>query len=538
MLKIVLAEDEINVLQLIKSLIDQRDVEIIGEAMNGLDAYNLVCEKTPDLLITDIRMPLLNGIELIERTRRALPDLEIVVISGYREFDYVQSGLKYGVQEYLLKPVEKKELNGVIERVIQKKRGISDQQQHVKDIERNLESAVALLQKEYLNKLFVSNLVIDDFYDFKSLFNLESGNYCIAILKVDFRNMYAENPTILNPILVDISKAIIATVKSKCYNVLQHCHGTRMFFLFNYPGYRNEDAFWSKPEDQISKLKNILINEGYKYSSLKFTFGVGRTVSQVEELPFSYETAKKVIENRIDPAMPAAAEFESLHIGMEDGSRQLVSEEKLEQFAGLVLTLDTERIMAFFQEIVEKDVAPSKRFSCIYRLVFHFLKVIRNVIIANNLVKEEEFQDQAEIVNRIDCCGNYSDLYMCFKQYVTGLMDFCRDLSEKKASRPIRIAQQYVDENYASVIRLQDISSKVFMSPSYFSTVFKSQTGLNFVDYVNKVRVGKAKELLRKSLKNVSEIAYAVGFSDVTYFSKLFIRTVGIKPSEYRKSYS
>ena len=109
------------------------------------------------------------------------------------------------------------------------------------------------------------------------------------------------------------------------------------------------------------------------------------------------------------------------------------------------------------------------------------------------------------------------------------------ECNENKTPKPIRIAQEYVLEHFASPITLQEVAGMVYLSPNYFSAMFKQQTGMNFLDFLTKVRIEEAKKLLKTSLMNVAEIAHEVGYADEKYFSRLFIKIVGVKPIEYRK---
>lgn len=235
MLKIVIADDEPNIVELVKRFCDYPSVEVVGEAGNGVEAGRILQEKKPDMLITDIRMPGMNGLELIKMVKNEFPELDIIVISGFRVFDYVQSALKYGVSDFLLKPIDRGDLHKIFERAIEKRKSKEEHYQYVENIEQNLRISLARLKREWLLKIVRQKIAGDEFStDELSCFNVES-RFCISILKADCSSERKEHVSYIIALLEKIGENISQILQDYGRDIIYACDGMRAFFLFTFP---------------------------------------------------------------------------------------------------------------------------------------------------------------------------------------------------------------------------------------------------------------------------------------------------------------
>ena len=234
MLKIVIADDEQNIVELIKRFCEYPSVEVIGEARNGVEAECILREKQPDMLITDIRMPGMNGLELIKRVKKDFPELEVVVISGFRVFDYIQSALKYGVSDFLLKPIDKSDLHKIFEQVLEKRKNNEQHYQYVENIEQNLRVSLARLRKEWLLKI-VQKKMVDVAFLTDELFCFEAGSrFCISILKADCSSEGLEHVPYIITLLEKIGENISQILEGYGMDIIYACDGMRVFLPFTF----------------------------------------------------------------------------------------------------------------------------------------------------------------------------------------------------------------------------------------------------------------------------------------------------------------
>jgi len=194
MIKAIIADDEIRVCQLIKNLInwDVIGIEIVGEADNGITAYDLICNKNPDIVITDIRMPGLDGLALIKKVRETKPKTSFIIISGHKHFEYAQNAVKYGVEEYLLKPINKEELTNILIKLRDRLLENSERLEDDKKIKTQLASSTDKLRKQLLANVMVDSdvLIIEDLEKINTeyQFSFKSGCFQAIALKLDKRN--------------------------------------------------------------------------------------------------------------------------------------------------------------------------------------------------------------------------------------------------------------------------------------------------------------------------------------------------------------
>ena len=191
-MRVFIADDEQGIVELIKHLITVEKCEIVGEANNGLDALHKIREQQPDIVITDIMMPLMNGIDLIREVLKTLPQTQFVVISGYREFEYAKSALQLGVQDYLLKPIKQSELNGILEKLVaSKEKKISRD----KDMEQQYIRTREMLRKDYANRLLHNvSTEEEDIPDVngEKIFHFGTGAFQCAVIKASTERIFAE----------------------------------------------------------------------------------------------------------------------------------------------------------------------------------------------------------------------------------------------------------------------------------------------------------------------------------------------------------
>lgn len=524
MWKVIIADDEKLICRLIETLIDWEtlDMEIVGKAENGLEALRMVEELHPHLLITDIRMPGCDGLELIRQARELSPDIEIVIISGYAHFEYAKTAIAYGVGSYILKPVNQAELNKTLQKIVLRleERGKRDRAEEDRE---NGQSAPQRRREELLR----------DLLEGKGEFTEEelAGSYqfhiCGCQLQTFFLKLDLDGEELSNP-----ARTIIRQKAEEMFQatVLPSCTEGALF-LRNFAGY----GLLSYPpgeQDRVRHslrelLKQLEANKSL-FGKVEFTIGLGRPIQEVRELAGSMNTARLAAAERLiegrgrmledvppDSSLPKQAilnrytKLVDHGIDIIDGDTLRLARESLR--AGV---LAVSRVRG--REIFELVLDAGKIFS---------------LRAGSSDEAAQAFQQ------RCGQCGRTELLFRELEQLHTQVLRELKERQENETTRPIRMAKQFVQENYGRNITLEDVCGAVGFSSTYFSALFKKETGEGFSKYLTQVRIDRAKELLRETGLSVAEVCEAVGYSDRKHFTQTFHKMTGVNPAEFRRLY-
>jgi two-component system response regulator YesN len=534
MLSLVIVDDERGIIELIKNLIDfdRIAVKIVGEADNGVDAYNLILAKRPDVVITDIRMPGMTGIEMIAKTNKAGLSVTFVVISGYRDFDYAQTALRFGVVDYLLKPIKQNDLNNLLVRLNDQKENTAAREVKVQSMQEQLATSIELLRQNSLRDLLSGNpeRVHNGLLAIKSqtFFHFEPGKFCVALVKIDCTSeVEVQYPA--DSIEVIMGK-FIRKLKPDCFEAESVCDTTMGCLVFNYALGKHLTL-----EQKQQYLHDLLRGDAYKYVFFDITVALGSEESEIAGIAHSFNKAVDALHHRIDLGCGGilnyrtlAREYPDAVANLDDSARKKLRK----SIENLSKTEGANVIRSLVTNYLSKN---GGRAYGLYRYCEDLLRNIDEIVF--DLFEVRPFGPDRYKEN-IENCTTAAGLEQICQDYAAGIMEFCITEKQNQVYRPIRLIKQYIQEHFAQPISLEDVAQVVHFNPVYVSTVFKKETGLSFTGYLTEIRLEEAKKLLKTTSLNIAEIARQVGYNDVRYFSKLFIKSVGIKPVEYRKFYA
>ena len=536
MLKVVIADDEDRICRLIVKLIDWDALEmsVVGIAHNGIEAIELIKTLVPDIVITDIRMPGYDGLDMIMMAKETHDQIEFIIISGYGQFEYAQKAIRYGVSDYLLKPIKKEELEKTllkIKETLKDRRGtLSLEEKH--DLqERN--------EREERRYAFLSNLLLledesEEEFDMTSVnedyfFSFKPGVFQFLNLKVDCDMRLLNN----NRKLLEekVGESIKKAFKHLVYEISYLFEDSSFIILLNYDGDQSQ-ALAKKYGELIKELHTThpISND------MAFTLGVGASVNSMGKLGSSYETSRWAVEERI-----LKGTFHVLEIG-EKKVTDLISSGIINdfymKFSQKVERLDIQGTVKVLEELKEnilhvKDVTGHE--------IIHISKEICNLYTFTLRKNKFQIMDGISFLSDFENkCNSCKNLDMVFHTLQKSIANSMQDIMEEKTimdSKPIRDAKRYMENNYMKNLTLDEVSGIIGFSASYFSSLFKKETGVSFIEYISDVRISRAKELLKESDLRVSDVCEMVGYSDVKYFTKSFIKHTGLKPNEFRKIY-
>ncbi len=530
MIKVFLVEDEIAIRSGIKNSIhwEEEGYEFTGEASDGELAYPMILKERPDILITDIKMPFMDGLELSRLVRRELPDIKILILSGYDEFEYAKEAIKVGVTEYLLKPISSAKLLQVLGEV----RDIVLQEREEKELLRRyseeMKENTEHEKMKFFSRLAAGNLSTSEVIDTGKQYgmNLSAQAYGIVLFKI----LSSGDRSVR---LGEAYKAVEdVALESPDINSFQRGVDGWAFLITG----ESEEEIKRTIKDFIVQLKQLMS----KWKDIEYFGGTGSVVTRLSEMRESFREAEKVFAGRFthepnqilfagsSQEMQEVDSFSMQEFGEIKRNRGLIekflnngTQEEIESFADAYvqeITTDNLRSTLMRQYIIMD----------IYIVIMAFCEKLKEA--DDKLRKEAEGLKEA--LKRIQTQEGV-------KAYMIRLLSWAIDtrdtVSGRRYSDIIKTAQEQIARTYMSEdISLNTVAVSVGMSPSYFSTVFSREVGKTFVEYLTETRMDKAKELLMCSSMKTSEVGYEVGYRDPHYFSYIFKKTQGCSPKEYR----
>ncbi len=538
MIRVVVADDEEKVCQLICKLIhwDDLDMQLMGTASNGIEALLLIEKEQPDVVLTDIRMPGYDGMELLKRARMLNPHMEFIIISGYSHFEYAQTAIRYGVSDYILKPVNEEALNATLQKVRQ--RYIEHRDQAEKNLEQRKQQVEDQARVRDTLWLDLENAQIPQ--ELRSLnekyrYHFEEGSYRTILIQADVKENENLSETYVGNVMELVNSKLPALFEK---HVAAFCTDSELFLrnrkTAGILNYRKEEE--KEVKNALETMISSLSMELHAFETLRFHMAVSEEGLSVTELPELVKQAKRAMGERFFvrnglflTRVPEDADFEadSLFKPFSMAVRQSLDLQDPEKITEVVTRLHRDALSCKLNGEQMLHLVRSA-----YRL-FLLSGVFQNAYHFDNR------EEQEERFNRLsELCSSHENLFLF-------LQDTCRKNIEDASAwfnvekeRPINQAKRYIKLHFAEPISLEDVSSEVGFSGSYFSTLFRKKTGKNFLEYLMDVRIEEAKTLLRESKMTIENVARSVGINDYKRFSKTFKKLTGISPKEYRNLYS
>lgn len=535
MLKVLIADDEEKICQLIQKLIDWQslNMQVIEVANNGIDAFEKIEALSPDVVITDIRMPGYDGLDLIRKTREIGKHAEFVIISGYRHFEYAQSAIKYGVSDYLLKPIKKDELTETLRKIGERYLERTEQLTYEERVRLAMKSDAERLRTAYFSNILYRENREQDEWDLEKInsqyyYHMNSGLFQIICVKFD--GMSAMEETNLAFLSEKTSQIAEQTLTEVTYDYELYVESSCIYILLNYD---------EKQKKTVRKqCKNILTELVVLESILegiRVTIGFGSPVERVQELRQSLRDSKYLVEQRLvsgtgrlqEDTIRTSSNLAESSWFFEFNQSMSAALESLDknQVRGALRRLKEDLMQ--ISEVTGHEILQMTKEVC--NLYMFFMKN-HKIGIEHNFM--ERFNKGA------DYCASVDELFVYLTKEIEESYEKAVAEKLQEDNRPIRVAKQYIKDNYKKTITLEDVSLAAGFNSTYFSSLFKKETGKTFLEYLSSMRMEEAKCLLKETNLTISVICEEVGYSDVKYFTKNFTKHAGLKPNEYRKLYS
>ena len=525
MYRVIIVDDEKFVRKSIINQIewDQRGLVLAGEANNGKDALDLVYLVKPDIILVDIKMPIMNGIELIRNVKKDYPDIYFIILSGYDDFEYTKEAIKLGITNYIKKPIDENELNETLSLIVNMIQHQKENEEQFRDISRQIKKSKAIVYENYLNNLLYGqyNLLSEEEVEF----TYENFRLLLAYIS---EASGAEN----------LPELLIETVQKGVSDILKTMPDSRLdAYVFPNPLnpneiriLLNEDTQAGQSERIANRLHAFLQKELYPAKAQSIYISVSTNCNRSQAIPQIYKQCIDQLKRKILPEQPTV-----LHGGDADVTDTVFSEfvyHSVNLLKGFLEKRDLQNIYRTLEKIF--DSRNERKFSV--ALLESIVLEIHNAV--KRSVVKLDMQIPGFSVNDLfqpDYLLKFNELSE-LKQDIASLLSQFLGLSHMEEGTLINRIRQYIMDHYAENPSLSKIAQEHYLNPSYLSQLFKSKTGVNISRFLEDIRVEKAKELLSSLSVSVVDVAFLVGYNDARYFSKVFKKNTGMLPSAYQES--
>lgn len=530
MYKILIADDERIVLDGIKFTIEDYfgDMEIVAMASSGREAIELAMTSSPDIILMDIKMPGINGIEAIEAIKKRYNDTKFIIISAYEQFEYAKQAVELGVSHYILKPVSEEKLTNVLKKVrdeIDEERLIRLQEMKNKE---KLEKVIPALEHGFVYAMYMNADYRQELFKYQELFDLHESKAFVMVLEFGESILKEENN---NKIGLGIKGQSLypklqSAIKYKCRSIVGPMMINRLTVVVH-----------SNPKDQEyeARLSAIQLADSLKESlesivESQIYIGIGscypfdKIKNSLEESLFALNqlSSESVLHvNDIQGGSHDKDEYSYVDIKEDETSIIAYMENGQESML-------EQAIKAFFLKVEKKfgQSMPDMR-----NIATELMVMVLSSSYRNNM--RDDIVGYSTYLHEIKELKSVISIQSWCVRKIMKVSKLIQSLRHQHISTIVLEAKTYIDQHYEEEVGLNDISKMVSVSPQYFSKIFKEEIGVTFVEYIRMKRVEVAKGMLRSGQYSVKEICYKIGYNDPNYFSRLFKKLVGVSPSEY-----
>ena len=529
MIKLLIADDEPIVIESIQFIIDKfiDDVVVVGTANSGREAIEKAIYLKPDVILMDIRMPGINGIEAIRQIKQTNQDIAFVIITAHEYFEYAKDAVNLGVQEYLIKPLNKNKLIDTLKelsQVIANKREAIQREIALKE---RINMIIPHMEGQFVYSQLFNGRVIRDLAFYEDIFNMKIKYGYVIMAIVDELESDLKEEQLTN----SIQKHKFYEVFSQELKCMVSCLiGPPLLdrTVAYIPADINEDIYVIR--NNSIDMANKLVERINKRVNLSFKIGVGRCHS-IENFTKSCDEAYMAV---FFAGTEIVTHIEDIQLSRRSNPTYPLNNEKLT--IQRILIGDIDGALEVFEEIFRwLSVNFKEDIDKIKSKLMELLIVVRRTI--PYVMEENDITDEA-FLTYLFKVKDTNELKISFINYFKGMVTSFQKHREKELRGLISEALIYINNNYDKDISLDGVAKEINMSYHYFSKFFKDAVGKNFIDYLTDLRIEKSKELLKDVSLSIKSICYNVGYSDPNYFSKIFKKTTGITPTEYRANLS
>jgi two-component system response regulator YesN len=528
MYKLMLVDDEQIVIDAVTHIINKniKNVTVVASAKNGREAIEKVKANHPEIILMDIRMPGINGIDAITEIKRLYPDIRFAIISAYEQFEFAKQAMELGVEHYILKPINRTALIETIQKMIHQIQEQTEKKRRELETIEKLEKVIPYLEQGFIYSILLNTEFDEELLKYMEILNMnQSGGYIMIMQFGDGEKAEALRNRIGSSIIGHENYPYLRDIfKFKCKCIVGPVFINKIIVYISSEWIENEYEF----RLQTIQLAGDILESVQKKMNMECFIGIG-SCKRNHEIIISYNEAVKALRlNRGEPISHifdvCGTEQRDIHDIHETGN--LMSKIEMGNEEGAV---------AAFSKAIDK----------LLRIQGISFEQRRNFLI-EYMVMVHRKAIEAEVCE--DSCMKYDDYIqeMLYIDNIEKLISWCmnrikhitrkiKDGKTKNGNHIINRAKSYIREHFRQELSLEEISRILNISPQYFSRLFKEETGYNFIEYLTFVRIERSKQLMNSTDMTIKEICFSVGYTDPNYFSRLFKKNTGLSPTTYKQ---
>lgn len=529
-LKVMIVDDEQSVRNLLRICInwEEAGMKIVSEASSGSEALEILEKVNPDIIFTDICMPFMDGLEFCRLAVEKYPHVKVIILTAHEEFEYAKRGIKIGVSEYILKPVNRVEIQRVVLSLKQKIELERSSKEQYERLKKQLEDNIPYLKEKYLNELIQNNPSMEESIRRNAeYFGIEGfeNHVQAAIIETIFSDVEKEKDEEARLLQMMRCMELVKQFfrDDDCINVFYNTN--QKIVILN-----------SNPEIDLleccEQLKTLIINRMKCFVCI----GVGGIFQGYRNIRKSYKQA-----------------FDALNYKVVVGRNQVISygDMSLEKPRNDTPDINDMEGLDFYikAEIFEKaaelvdnffhEMGSLSNFSIEQARVLsaNAVSIVLSAVLELGISYREMFESGLPPYNKIFSADNLPDMKLCLKEYIRWAIDIIKSMRTRKVNSIVAEVVEYVEAHISDpALSLSATAKKFYLNQSYLSRIFKQETGQSFTEYLTKLRMKKALTLLKETDMKAYQVSCEVGIQDPNYFGICFKKYTGMSVNDYRKN--
>ena len=528
---VLLVDDEEDVIRIIMKKLDWESMGlvIIGHAANGVEALEMAEELSPDIVMTDIKMPYMDGLTLCKKLKELSRTIRVIIFSGFDEFEYAKEAIKMEAAEYLLKPVNAVELKEVFERVKSDLDRELDEKRNTDKLRAYYMESLPVLQESFYMALLEGRIAPEQIGRYMDSYQvqLQGPYYVVAVLHISQQSLEEESR--MDPFLhaVSVRKLAEEKVEDRWRSRVVIYLGD--IIMISQMHSREEMLEYTNEMDRLCRMAKKVCNA-------RITAGIGYLCDNLEQLPLSYQGAKQAVSYRVLYGNTRAISIsevepaEHVELNWEDVYstyiQQIMKKVRVGEQEGL------EKAISQFTEWLSGEQISMQK----YRIVMmELVAELFRFTASHNLNPENVFGGNGDVYSQVLQMESAEVLDRWLRRVCTNLQNAVMNERQDSTKFFVKNAEEYVKEHFADQdLGVDEVCRKLNVSAAYFSTIFKKETGKTFVRYLTDYRMEKAVNMLMTGNEKTYVIAEKVGYAEPNYFSYVFKKQFGMSPSKYK----
>lgn len=518
MYKVVLVDDERPTLEMLENYIDWEKMQscVVATAHNGRNALEKIEALRPDIVFTDVKMPVMDGIELCKQVHARFPGIQIVFLSGYNEFEYACAALRHGACGYLLKPIDPEELAEIMKKVCRRC-----------EEQRDRRNSLLSTANEYMRELLqlggnlLPGLASEVAAAYNRRLHLAADNeiFDFVFITIDEYALLTEYAPDLDAELDEFSlverlELFIAGLPNDFSGVLiklrdgQWLFSTQKASCAEFKSWRGKNA------------------EAQRWISLFFTAQPLPLPAFTEQFPDLVAARKQMVF--LWGTGLAVEDWRSVEL--PQGGRELPPTERL---IGAIQQNLRGMVEQWLEQFYDVGLAGGSIGRALAETISVF-KAVSSALVANNRYLQNAIEQDAQFLGRLSRMESLQSMKLLMRQILSMILDALESSAGDHHLEIINRIRHIVERDYGQALSLDSLAELVFLSPNYLSTMFKETTGKTLLEYVTEVRMKNACRMLAQSSIKIHEVAKQVGYESPSYFGSVFLRRTGLTPNQYR----